>query len=92
MRLSVAESPFQAMPRSFSRSEFLRLAGNSGRSSWQNSWKGLVNARFLAGGDMEASPVEAGRLEDSTEVGGAAEGGQQHDRIMRCGASGVPCV
>ena len=94
MRLSVAESPFQAMPRSFSRSEFLRLAGSSGRSSWQNSWKGLVNARFLdlLAGDAEASPVEAGRLEDSTEVGGAAEGGQQHDRIMRCGALGLPCV
>ena len=93
MRLSVAESPFQAMPRSFSRSEFLRLAGSSGRSSWQNSWKGLVNAAFLdlLAGDAEASPVDAGRLEDSTDVRGAAEGRQQHDRIIRCGASGLPC-
>ena len=31
-----------------------------------------MNARFLAG-DVEASPGEAGRLEVSTEVRGAAE-------------------
>ena len=51
-----------------------------------------MNARFLAG-DVEASPGEAGRLEVSTEVRGAAERADAVDAgVIRCGASAQRCV
>jgi len=62
-----ARCAFQAAPRRFSRSELARPAGKNGRRSLQNSWYGLVNARFLARrSDVGACPAEArGLSEDS---------------------------